>query len=203
MRLEESFGDLDEAEYTQRAKTHTTEHLQEQETIKNRQVLSPSFSVGSGVGAAAATGGLSLIGTAYGSSKAQIASAKLNIIEPELRRRDVSLYKVTNDDTAIAIGPGIVGMETGVGVEDTTTILNPVVDQGAQTVASDATSSAVSHQLEYSSEGLPTFCTRMRMKHRTRLICSHCEIVSIHPGTRTGTAAPATQTNLTFAKLAG
>lgn len=110
--------DFDEGVYAAKARTLSNDELKRRETEKARQMLSGFAAVGGGIGAAAATGGMSLVFTGIGGRKVDVAKKKLEIVQAELQRRRVPLKDgFTKADIAIPAVGALVGMGVGNGVE--------------------------------------------------------------------------------------
>jgi hypothetical protein len=132
MGLNDTF-DFDEYAYARAISDqdeYTTHRLKTQEVVKFRQHISSSASIGGGIGLAPFTFGLSLLGTAYGARRLYIAKKKLEMIEAELKKREVALHTPTKRDFFIPFGISVATMGLGAGVD---------------AVASHATSQVASH----------------------------------------------------------
>lgn len=103
MRPEEIL-EFNAAEYAQRASSHSTSHLQEQEISKTRQSIQADSEVGVGAVGAVLTGGLTFMHPLYASREGHVAEKKLELIQAELRRRGVKLYEPgEKDEEAVAL----------------------------------------------------------------------------------------------------
>jgi len=120
----DDFFDFDEGVYAAKIRALSNSELKARETEKTRQVFSGFTAAGGGLGAAAATGGMSLVFTGIGARKADIAKKKLELVLFELQRRGVPLKDgFTKSDIAIPAIGGLVGLGVGTGVEG---MLGPV-----------------------------------------------------------------------------
>lgn len=92
----------------------STEWLRQQEVIATRKGILSSFGVGVGVTGAVATGGVSVLFAAYKTRSAYVAYRKLEIIEEELRKRNVELHKFSKSKDLLGpIAVGAVGAVVG------------------------------------------------------------------------------------------
>ncbi|KIX08719.1 uncharacterized protein Z518_03376 [Rhinocladiella mackenziei CBS 650.93] len=108
---------FNEAIYRQRVSQMSDAELKQREWEKQCRFWTSSGSAGAGLGASVATGGLSLIFTAYSSRQAYVVTRKRWIIQDELRKRNIVLRKARWRDTPVAIGATLLGMSAGLGVD--------------------------------------------------------------------------------------
>ncbi|KAI1173250.1 hypothetical protein F4777DRAFT_458601 [Nemania sp. FL0916] len=85
-----------------------TEWLRQQEVIATRKRVLSSVGVGVGVSGAVSTGGVSVLFAAYKSRSLYVADRKLELIQEELRKRNVELHKFSK--TKDLLGPAAVGV---------------------------------------------------------------------------------------------
>jgi hypothetical protein len=119
MGLSDTF-EFDEEEYASKItdeQVYPTHRLKTHETAKCRQHISAGASIGGGVGLAPFTFGLSLLGTAYGARRLYIAKKKLELIQAELKRRNVVLHEPTKRDFLIPFGISMATLGLGAGVD--------------------------------------------------------------------------------------
>ncbi|PPJ53804.1 hypothetical protein CBER1_04565 [Cercospora berteroae] len=102
MGLEDTF-EFDGAAYRRRVKHMTPAELRECEIVKYRQTLCASWAMGTGVGAAFFTCGVSLIGTALGARRFKVATKKLEIVNAELASRNIPLYVTRKRDVSMSV----------------------------------------------------------------------------------------------------
>jgi hypothetical protein len=115
--------DFDEAAYVRKLKSRsvTLQDLRSREVRALRQHVSSGFSVGSGVGLAFFTAGLSLFGSAYGGRRLYLATKKLELIREELDRRGEKHYEPTKRDVLIPLGVSMATLGVGVGIDSIAT----------------------------------------------------------------------------------
>ena len=87
------FFGLSSSEYTERISTYSDDLLREEEISKMQQVYGAKFRIGAGVGFAVHSAGLSLVSAAVSGRSLDVAKRKLEMIQGELRRRDIPLYE--------------------------------------------------------------------------------------------------------------
>lgn len=126
---------FNEAIYRQRVSQMSDVELKHREWEKQRRFWTSSGSAGAGLGASVATGGLSLIFTAYSSRQAYVVRRKHRIIQDELHRRNIVLRKARLRDTPVAIAATLLGMSVGLGVDGL------IGDASGGLVAADVTGS--------------------------------------------------------------
>ncbi|PVH76104.1 hypothetical protein DL98DRAFT_536010 [Cadophora sp. DSE1049] len=115
----DDFFHFDSDEYAAKLAYYSDIEIKQREVTKMRQFISGSCAVGGGLGAAAATGGLSLSISAIGARRAVVANRKLNLIRAELTRRGIVFHKMTMRDRMIPAASALVslGVGTVVGLE--------------------------------------------------------------------------------------
>ncbi|KAI0429441.1 hypothetical protein F5Y09DRAFT_342644 [Xylaria sp. FL1042] len=92
----------------------STEWLRQQEVIATRKGVLSSFGVGVGVSGAVTTGGVSVLFAAYKTRSAYVAHRKLEIIQAELRKRNIELHKFSKSKDLLGpIAIGAVGVAVG------------------------------------------------------------------------------------------
>lgn len=97
----------------------STEWLRKEEVKATRKGVLSSFGVGVGVSGAAATGGVSILYAAYKTRSSYVAWKKLEIIQAELRKRNVELHKISKSkDILVPVAIGSVGVLVGAEVTD-------------------------------------------------------------------------------------
>jgi len=109
--------DFDEAAYIDKMKTKSIEDLHEHECTKYRQEISGSWSVGVGIGLVPLTFGVSLIGSAYGARRYDIAAQKLKIVKAEIDSRKETHYETRKRDMFIPMAIGALTVGVGCGLE--------------------------------------------------------------------------------------
>lgn len=115
MAIDDLFG-FDEAKYRSKVANWEAAHLRKSEVVKLRQENGAVASGLGGVFLAPMTGGLSLLGSAYGARRYSIASQKLKIIQEELDTRGLPRHTLTDRDEVIPVLSSMVGLGVGFGV---------------------------------------------------------------------------------------
>jgi hypothetical protein len=124
------FFDFDEVEYKHRISAYDTQRLREQEVVKTRQHTAALCSMTAGAAGALPTGGGSLLLTAYGGRRLYVASKKLELIEAELRSRDVALHELQKRDILIPGIAALVGAGVGLGLDEVATTATNTIPMG-------------------------------------------------------------------------
>ena len=83
------FFGLSSSEYTKRISTYSDGLLREEEISRMQQVYGAKLRIGAGVGFAVHSGDLSLVSAAVSGRSLDVAKRKLEMIQGELRRRDI------------------------------------------------------------------------------------------------------------------
>jgi hypothetical protein len=117
MGLDDLFQ-FDAAAYRAKVRTLSDDALRQRQCIKTRQNLGGAWSVGFGIGGAVFTGGLSLIGTAYGARRMSVAQQKIEIVNEEMARRGAENYEERKRDTLIPCAIGVLTAGIGFGIDD-------------------------------------------------------------------------------------
>ncbi|KAI0114363.1 hypothetical protein GGR51DRAFT_577388 [Nemania sp. FL0031] len=91
----------------------STEWLRRQEVIATRKEVLSGFGVGVGVSGTIATGGVSALFAMYKARSLYVAARKLELIQEELRKRNVELHKFSKKDFLGPIAVGAVGVAVG------------------------------------------------------------------------------------------
>jgi hypothetical protein len=87
------FFGLSSSEYAERISAYIDGLLREEEISRMQQVYGAKLRIGAGVGFAVHSGGLSLVSAAVSGRSLDVAKRKLEMIQDELRRRDIPLYE--------------------------------------------------------------------------------------------------------------
>jgi hypothetical protein len=107
-----------ESKYRERISHYPTERLRTQEVAKTRQHFSSALSIGSGIGGAAFTHGVSLALTGYGARRMYVAIKKLKLIQAELLKRGVELHTLQKRDFLIPVAAHLLGVAVGFGLNE-------------------------------------------------------------------------------------
>lgn len=99
--------------------------------MKTRQSFSSSYTIGAGIGGAPFTLGFTLGLSAYGLRVNRVASAKRQIIEQELTKRNIGLHVLRKRDFLIPLSTGMLTSAVGFGI-------NELAMVGTNTIAMDA-----------------------------------------------------------------
>ena len=175
MKPEEVF-DFDAGEYARRVSQQETSHLRQQEIIKTRQRIKGWIAVSGGIITAAATGGAAIVSPIYAGRQADVATAKLKIIQDELARRAVQLHEPDDADYEAAMLTAVAGEVVGQGVDDSglldavpsPTLGHVVADEAIEEVNDEAVSKVTDEQIEKT-------CSQLRLKKFQRLRCDACD----------------------------
>jgi hypothetical protein len=87
------FFSLSSSEYTERISAYSDGLLREEEISRMQQVYGAKLRIGAGVGFAVHSGGLSLVSAVVSGRSLDVAKHKLEMIQDELRRRNIPLYE--------------------------------------------------------------------------------------------------------------
>lgn len=117
MGLDDLF-EFDAAAYRAKVRTLSDDELRKRQCIKTRQHLGGAWSVGFGIGGEVFTGGLSLIGSAYGARRMSVAQQKIEIVNEEMARRGARNYEERKRDTLIPCAIGVLTAGIGFGIDD-------------------------------------------------------------------------------------
>ncbi|KAI1472203.1 uncharacterized protein F4812DRAFT_407787 [Daldinia caldariorum] len=130
MPFEENF-EFDAARYREEVKGFAVARLQQQEIAMGRKYLAGGFATGFGLSSAVFTGGLSLLLAGYKGRSTYVASKKREIIQAELRRRNLKTRHITAKDAAISWSIGAMAALIGMEVGDFTEGMTNINDMGA------------------------------------------------------------------------
>ncbi|OTB15205.1 hypothetical protein K445DRAFT_11977 [Daldinia sp. EC12] len=130
MPIEENF-EFDADHYRQEVKGFSVARLQQQEIAMGRKYLSSGFATGLGLGSALFTGGLSLLLAGYKSRSTYVANKKREIIQAELRRRNLKTRHISAKDAAISWSIGAIAALVGIEIGDLTEGITNINQMGA------------------------------------------------------------------------
>ncbi|RGP67980.1 hypothetical protein FSPOR_5641 [Fusarium sporotrichioides] len=122
MTIEDFFG-FNKAEYARRISSYDDDHLRKQEVVKTRQHTSALCSITAGAVGAPASGGCTLLLSAYGARRLSVAHSKLELIQSELTKRGIALHEIQKRDILIPVGASVVGMGVGLGVDEAASVV--------------------------------------------------------------------------------
>lgn len=108
---------FDEADYVLKLQSLSDQELRSREVRAYRQHVTSSASIGSGLGFAFLTGGVSLLGSAYGGRRLYLAKKKLELIQDELKKRGLESHEPTKRDFFIPLGISVATMGLGAGID--------------------------------------------------------------------------------------
>ncbi|KAG8816672.1 hypothetical protein FRC18_000884 [Serendipita sp. 400] len=136
MGFRDPFRRFDEYKYrreNQHLSTPTIERMLRQKTV---ELASSSFGMGAGIGGAAFTGGLSLLGTAYSARKYSVVEQQVAVLKSILIERGDDIPRERKRDFAVGAAIGVVAL----GIAD---VIPLAVHDAATSVAANATATAV------------------------------------------------------------
>ncbi|KAI1369415.1 hypothetical protein F5Y08DRAFT_352125 [Xylaria arbuscula] len=106
-------------EFRRVAAEASTDWLRKEEVKATRKGVLSTFGVGVGVSGAVSTGGVSILYAAYKTRSSYVAWRKLEIIQAELRKRNVKLHKISKSKDILGpVAIGTVGFIVGAEVTD-------------------------------------------------------------------------------------
>ncbi|KAI1407517.1 hypothetical protein F5Y13DRAFT_195259 [Hypoxylon sp. FL1857] len=119
MPIEETLN-FNADKYRREVRSHSMQKLKQQEIATGRKIITGSFAVGAGLGAACFTGGLTLLLAGYKGRSTYVANKKHEILQGELHRRNVAFHDIDAKDMAIAGSIATIAFLVGAEVGDFT-----------------------------------------------------------------------------------
>ncbi|KAI1803953.1 hypothetical protein F4811DRAFT_522327 [Daldinia bambusicola] len=130
MPIEENF-EFNAVHYRREVKGFSVARLQHQEIAMARKYLTSGFATGIGLSSALFTGGLSLLLAGYKGRSTYVANKKREIIQAELRSRQLKTRHITAKDAAISWSIGIIAALVGADIGDFIEGATNINDMGA------------------------------------------------------------------------
>ncbi|KAG8829597.1 hypothetical protein FRC17_006336 [Serendipita sp. 399] len=133
------FGDtlhFDEYKYRREHKYLSTSVIKKKLQQKTMQMASSSFGMGAGIGGAAFTGGLSLLGSAYSARQLSVLDQQTTILKEILAERDEAIPRERKRDYMVGAAIGVVAL----GIADVVPFL---VEDTATSVVANATATTL------------------------------------------------------------
>ncbi|KAH0429845.1 hypothetical protein CcaCcLH18_08127 [Colletotrichum camelliae] len=141
------FSHFDKHEYAKRVSEMSATELAKIEITKTRQLFASSFAGGACMATALPSHGLSLAVLPYHMRNGYLAQEKLEVVQAELRKRNIPLHDIQKRDILIPVVAGCAGIAVGVEISG----ISDVVAEGLQ-LHTPSTAATVGQMMHHSAE---------------------------------------------------